>query len=283
MHNVLVTGATGFIGSHLVKTLLKENKSVRVLCHYNSRSDVGNLKYFVPDVNNNLEIMWGDLRDSDSVKKAIKGVDTVFHLGALIAIPYSYINPSEYIYTNIVGTTNVLNACMEYNVERLVHTSTSEVYGTAICKPIDENHPNQAQSPYAASKLSADKVALSYFMSFNLPVTVIRPFNCFGPGQSARAIIPTIITQAIRSNKILLGNIDVTRDWTYVEDTVNGFIRISKADSVLGEIINVGTGREVSIKDVIKIIGKLLDKELIVVCDEKRIRPSKSEDPSGSA
>ncbi|PIU55464.1 MAG: NAD-dependent dehydratase [Deltaproteobacteria bacterium CG07_land_8_20_14_0_80_38_7] len=277
MKKVLITGATGFIASHLVEALAERYYDVRVFVHYNSRSDLGLLRCLPLQILDKLDIVWGDLRDSDSVTRAVKGMDIVFHLGALIAIPYSYEDPSNYVQTNIVGTTNILNACLRSSVQRLIHTSTSEVYGTACYKPIDEKHPLQAQSPYAASKLAADKLALSYYMSFDLPVSVIRPFNCFGPRQSLRAIIPTILSQAIFSDEILVGNVEVSRDWTFISDLVDGFIKLAETSGLVGEVINIGTGKERSVAQVIKAIEILLDKKLKVTIDKKRFRPQKSE------
>ncbi len=274
---VLVTGAGGFIGSHLVERLLEEKAAVSVLLRYNALGHKGWIDTFSSGKTERLKIFLGDLRDPEAVRKAVKGQDVVFHLGALIAIPYSYINPREYVDTNVVGTANVLNAALEYKIGRVVHTSTSEVYGTAQYVPIDESHPLVGQSPYAASKIGADQLALSYYRSFELPVTVLRPFNTFGPRQSVRAIIPTIITQALAGKKLTLGSLYPTRDLSYVENTVEGFVRIAEAKGILGKVINVGAGTEISIGELAEEIGTLLKKKLNVQKEKVRIRPPASE------
>lgn len=274
---VLVTGATGFIGSRLVERLVSLGAEVRAFVHYNSRSDYGLIELLPKDVQDAIEIAPGDLKDGDGVRRAVKGCDIVFHLGALIAIPYSYRNPNDFVQANVAGTANVLNAALEHGVARLVHTSTSETYGTAQYQPIDEKHPLVGQSPYSASKIGADKLAESYYLSFDLPVATIRPFNTYGPGQSARAVIPTIISQALEGDTIRIGATDPKRDFNYVDDTVAGFLAVAEHDSALGEVVNVGSGRTVSIAEVIGLVAKILGKELKVVTDSARIRPSKSE------
>ena len=274
---VLVTGATGFIGSRLTGRLVELGADVRAFVHYNSRSDYGLLEVLPPDVLASVEIFPGDLKDGDGVRKAVKGCDTVFHLGALIAIPYSYRNPFDFVQANVVGTANVLNAALDHNVRRLVHTSTSETYGTAQYQPIDEKHPLVGQSPYSASKIGADKLAESSWLSFDLPVATLRPFNTYGPGQSARAVIPTIISQALVGDVVRIGSTDPKRDFNYVDDTVSGFLAVAEEDAALGEVINVGSGRTVSIADVIAEVGRIVGRELETVTEASRIRPDKSE------
>ena len=244
---VLVTGAGGFIASHLVERLVGEGAQVRAFVRYNSRNDVGMLRTVSPDVFSQLEIMRGDLRDIEAVRNAVRDSDTVFHLGALIAIPYSYVNPREVIDVNIMGTMNVLMAARDFGVRRVVHTSTSEVYGTAQYVPIDEAHPLQGQSPYSASKIGADKIAESFYRSFDVPVVTLRPFNTYGPRQSTRAVIPTIITQALTQDEVKLGSLEPSRDFTFVTDTANGFLRVAEADNVLGEEINLGNDNTIRI------------------------------------
>ena len=273
----MVTGAGGFIGSHLVERLLDEKANVSVFLRYNALGHKGWIDTFSQKQVERFKIFLGDLRDPEAVRKAVKGQDVVFHLGALIAIPYSYINPREYVDTNVVGTANVLNAALEYKIGRAVHTSTSEVYGTAQYVPIDESHPLVGQSPYAASKIGADQLALSYYRSFELPLTVLRPFNTFGPRQSVRAIIPAIITQALAGRRLKLGALYPTRDLSYVENTVEGFIRIAEAKGVLGKVINIGAGTEISIGELTEEIGTLLKKKLSVQKEKVRIRPPGSE------
>jgi len=272
----LVTGAGGFIGSHLCERLVDEGYGVSALIRYNSRNSWGWLeksKYKAK-----ISIISGDIRNFDSVKFAMKGVDTVFNLAALIGIPYSYHSPDSYVDVNIRGTLNILQAVKELRIGRLVQTSTSEVYGTAQFIPITENHPVNPQSPYAASKVGADFMALSFYRSFNLPVAIVRPFNAFGPRQSARAIIPTIITQILDGNKtIKLGSLNPTRDFTYVEDTVNGFIKAAKTDKAVGEIINLGNNSEISMGDLVKLIAKIIGSRVEVESEAKRIRPKVSE------
>ena len=277
--NILITGAGGFIGSHLTEKLVKSSRKVRVFLRYNSRNSRGNLE-FLPDKQvDNLDIFTGDLKDPEAVRKAMKGIDVVFHLGAVIAIPYSYINPLDFTQTNVLGTANVLNAALNSGVERIVHTSTSEVYGTALYQPINEEHPLQAQSPYSASKIAADKLAESYFCSFSLPITTIRPFNTYGPRQSARAVIPTIISQALSSSKIKLGSLTPKRDMNYVKDTVSAFIKIAESDKAIGEVINIGTGLNYTIKEIAQHVIELLGKKgkIDIEYDRKRVRPKNSE------
>ena len=274
---VLVTGAGGFIASHLVERLVGEGAQVRTFVRYNSRNDVGMLRLISPDVFSQLEVVRGDLRDVEAVRGAVRGVDTVFHLGALIAIPYSYLNPREVIDVNIMGTTNVLMAARDFGVRRVVHTSTSEVYGTAQYVPIDEKHPLQGQSPYSASKIGADKIAESVYRSFEVPVVTLRPFNTYGPRQSTRAVIPTIITQALTRDEVKLGSLDPSRDFTFVKDTANGFMCAAGAANVLGQEINLGNDNTIRIGDLVEKIFNIIGKTPKVVTDSRRIRPVKSE------
>ncbi len=275
--SVLVTGAGGFIASHLVERLAGEGARVCAFTRYNSRNDVGMLRFISPDVFSQLEIVQGDLRDTEAVREAVRGVDTVFHLGALIAIPYSYVHPREVIETNVMGTVNVLMAAREFGVRRVVHTSTSEVYGTAQYVPIDEAHPLQGQSPYSASKIGADKIAESFYRSFDVPVVTLRPFNTYGPRQSTRAVIPTIITQALTRDEVKLGSLDPSRDFTFVTDTANGFMCVAEADNVLGEEINLGNDNTIRIGDLVEKIFSIIGKTPRVVTDPQRIRPGNSE------
>ncbi|ADD01785.1 NAD-dependent epimerase/dehydratase [Thermoanaerobacter italicus Ab9] len=273
---VLVTGAGGFIGSHLVERLIERGAEVRAFVRYNSKNNWGWLE--TSPYKDEIEIYTGDIRDYDSVKDSMKGIEIVFHLAALIGIPYSYISPLAYIKTNVEGTYNVLQSARELGVERVIHTSTSEVYGTAKYVPIDESHPLQPQSPYSATKISADNIALSFYNAFNLPVTIVRPFNTYGPRQSARAVIPTIITQIMSGKKqIKLGNLRPTRDMNYVIDTVNGFIKIAECDELLGEITNIGSGKEISIGDLARLISQLMGVKIEIEQEEQRFRPEKSE------
>lgn len=275
---VLVTGAGGFIGSHLTEELVQIGASVRAFVHYNSRNDWGLLEFLPDNVKNEIDVFSGEIQDSIVVRKAVKDIDVVFHLAALIGIPYSYIAPESYINTNIKGTLNVMQACLEGGIEKVVHTSTSEVYGTAKYVPIDEKHPLQGQSPYSASKIGADKIAESYHLSFDLPVATIRPFNTFGPRQSARAVIPTVISQALSSGVIELGSLTPVRDLTYVKDTVNGFIKVAESPKSIGEVINTGNSKGITIGDITeKIISLTGIPDLKISCNEKRIRPEKSE------
>jgi dTDP-glucose 4,6-dehydratase len=278
MEKILVTGADGFIGSHLVETLVKKGHSVRAFCLYNSFSSIGWLRDLDPEVLKNVEIVLGDIRDFDSIGKSVKGVDKVFHLAALIAIPYSYVAPESYVDTNIKGTLNVLRAALAHNINQVVHTSTSEVYGTAQYVPITENHPLIGQSPYSASKIGADQIAYSFYSSYGLPVSIVRPFNTYGPRQSARAVIPTIITQMLGNNSVLkLGNLDATRDFNFVQDTVNGMIAFLGNAQSFGEVINLGTGTEVTISDVVEIISEIMGQKIEIQVEQQRMRPEKSE------
>ena len=274
---ILVTGAGGFIGSHLVETLVGFGASVRAFVRYNSRNDPGLLKLLPPDVLSQVEIIPGDLRDLPALMAAMRGTSHIFHLGALIAIPYSYLHPAEVVQSNVIGTLNMLLAARELGIERLVHTSTSEVYGTALRVPIDETHPLQGQSPYSASKIGADKLAESFYLSYNLPVVTLRPFNTFGPRQSARAVIPALITQALSQSTIHLGNLDARRDFTFVSDTVGGFLKIAQTPGVEGQTINLGTGQEIRIGDLVNLVLAMVDHPVEVVIDPSRLRPEKSE------
>lgn len=274
---VLVTGAGGFIASHLVERLVDEGAQVRAFVRYNSRNDVGLLRMLSPEVYSQLEVIHGDLRDMDAIRAAAQNVDTIFHLGALIAIPYSYLHPREVIETNIMGTLNVLTATRELGVRRMVHTSTSEVYGTARYTPIDEAHPLQGQSPYSASKIGADKIVESFYRSFNVPVVILRPFNTFGPRQSARAVIPTIISQALTRDEIHLGSLDTWRDFTFVKDTVNGFLCIAAAEKIVGDEINIGNNAAITIGELAQKIFTIIGKEVKIVTENQRMRPEKSE------
>ncbi|MGZ3514989.1 MAG: SDR family NAD(P)-dependent oxidoreductase [Thermodesulfobacteriota bacterium] len=278
MSKVLVTGAGGFIGSHLTEELVRQGEEVRAFVRYNSRDERGLLEDSPEEIQNQVEIVRGDLKDPDGVRKAVKGCSKVFHLGALIAIPYSYVHPFDFIQTNVVGTSHLLNACLQEGaLERFVHTSTSEVYGTAQYIPIDEKHPLQAQSPYAASKIAADKLAESYYLSFGFPVTTIRPFNTFGPRQSLRAVIPTIVSQAIDDKKIRLGNTQPKRDFLFVKDTARGFIQIGKCDEAVGRVVNIGSGTDISIEELVTKVLGLMEKKGEVEVEDRRIRPEKSE------
>lgn len=275
---VLVTGAGGFIGSQLTEELVRIGHSVRAMIHYNSRNNWGWLDTLPQDIKDSIEVFPADVRDPFIVRKSVSDCDTVYHLAALIAIPYSYIAPASYVETNTMGTLNVLQACLEEGVSHVVHTSTSEIYGTAQYVPIDEIHPMVGQSPYSASKIAADKLAESYYCSFGLPVTTIRPFNTFGPRQSARAIIPTIITQALNGKEsVSLGSLSPVRDLTYVEDTVQGFTAAAKSDNSVGQVINVGRGEGICVGDLAKLILKLCNSSASIVFDEQRERPEKSE------
>lgn len=276
MKNVLVTGAGGFIGSHLTELLVEKGLNVKAYVHYNSSNKWGWLEN--SPIKNDIQVITGDIRDFDSVFDAMQGCDTVFHLAALIGIPYSYVSPQAYIKTNIDGTYNILQSARQLNIEKLMVTSTSETYGTAQYVPINEKHPMVGQSPYSATKISADQLSISYYKSFNLPVKIVRPFNTYGPRQSARAIIPTVISQILSGNKTLkLGNLTPTRDLTFVKDTANGFFEIAQADGLFGEITNIGMSEEITIGDLVKLIAKLIGTEVEITSDEQRIRPDKSE------
>ena len=278
MGKVLVTGAGGFIGSHLTEELVRQGEDVRAFVRYNSRNERGLLEDLPGEVQKQFEVMAGDLKDPDAVKKAVKGCGKVFHLGALIAIPYSYVHPFDFVQTNVAGTAHLLNACLELgSVERIVHTSTSEVYGTAQYVPIDENHPLQAQSPYAASKIAADKLAESYSLSFGLPVATLRPFNTFGPRQSLRAVIPTILSQVLEHRAIRIGNTLPRRDFLFVKDTVRGFIELGRCDEAIGKAVNIGTGKDISIGELVEKISGLFGEKGEVEVEGRRIRPEKSE------
>jgi len=278
MSKVLVTGAGGFIGSHLTEELVGQGEEVRAFVRYNSRDERGLLEDSPKEIQNQIEIVPGDLKDPDGVRKAVKGCSKIFHLGALIAIPYSYVHPFDFIQTNVVGTAHLLNACLqEGTLERFVHTSTSEVYGTAQYIPIDEKHPLQAQSPYAASKIAADQLVESYYLSFGFPVATIRPFNTFGPRQSLRAVIPTVVSQAIDDKKIRLGNTQPRRDFLFVKDTVRGFIQVGKCEGAVGKVVNIGTGTDISIEELVTKVLGLMGKRGEVEVEDWRIRPEKSE------
>ena len=274
---VLVTGAGGFIGSHLCERLLHEGAEVRAFVRYNSRNDPGLLCYLDRRLFSFLDLQPGDLRDSGAVQRAVHGVDVIFHLGALIGIPYSYRNPREVVDTNIMGTLNVLEAARQHEVQRVVHTSTSEVYGTARMERIHEGHPLHGQSPYSASKIGADKLVESYVRSFGVQAVTIRPFNTYGPRQSRRALIPTVVSQALQGSTIKMGSLDTIRDFTYVADTVAGMIAAATADDVIGEEINLGSDSEVSSGEVVRLVGALLNRELKVETQSDRIRPAASE------
>jgi NAD dependent epimerase/dehydratase len=274
---VLVTGAGGFIGSHLVDDLLQKGADVTAFVHYNARNDWGMLEGRYSDKTPHLTVISGDVTDALFVRKAVADKEYVFHLAALIGIPYSYVAPESYINTNIKGTLNVMQACLEQEITRVVHTSTSEVYGTAQYTPIDEKHPLQGQSPYSASKIGADKIAESFYCSFGLPVTTIRPFNTFGPRQSTRAVIPTIITQALTGKTVKLGSLTPIRDLTYVADTAAGFIRFAESKKTIGMTVNTGSGRGVTIGELADIIIKQVNPKAKIICEEKRVRPEKSE------
>jgi len=273
----LVTGAGGFIGSHLVEELVRDGYSVRAFVHYNSKNYWYHLEKLPTEILSGIEVVAGDVADAFAVDRVVEGCDVVFHLAALIGIPYSYLAPAAYVSTNVLGTMNVLEACRHHGVGRLVHTSTSETYGTAQYVPIDEKHPMVGQSPYSATKIAADKLVESYFLSFELPATVVRPFNTYGPRQSARAIIPTIISQALALGKVTLGNLDPVRDLTFVTDTARGFIAAARSDRTRGEVVNLGVGEGCSVRELVERIGKLLGMELIPRQDTRRVRPPASE------
>ncbi|MGI5907772.1 MAG: NAD-dependent 4,6-dehydratase LegB [Christensenellales bacterium] len=278
MKKVMVTGADGFIGSHLAETLVREGYRVKAFVYYNSFNSLGWLDTSPKEILDEIEVFSGDIRDPNGVRQAMKGVDGVFHLAALIAIPFSYHSPDSYVDTNIKGTLNVLQAARDLGTARLLITSTSEVYGTAQYVPIDEKHPYQGQSPYSATKIGADRLAESFFRSFGLPITIVRPFNTYGPRQSARAVLPTIITQLLSGKEeIKLGALTPTRDFNYVKDTVDGFIAIAGAQNTVGEEINIATQTEISIGDAAREIIRLINPGAGIVCDEQRLRPEKSE------
>jgi NAD dependent epimerase/dehydratase len=274
--SILVTGAGGFIGSSLVQTLVARGAKVKAFVRYNSRGDTGLLKLLPADIQSEVEVIAGDLRDSKSLDQAVSGIDTIFHLGALISIPYSYFHPSEVIECNTMSTLNVLTACRKFEC-KLIHTSTSEVYGSGIYLPMNEEHPLQAQSPYSASKIAADKIVESFCKSFDVQAVTIRPFNTYGPGQSARAVIPAIITQAFTSDVIYLGNLEARRDFTYLSDTVDGFIKAAESENITGEVFNLGSGKEITIGDLAKEIIQLVGRPMPIKIDPIRLRPEKSE------
>jgi len=275
---ILVTGADGFIGSHLTERLIRQGHKVRAFVLYNSFNSLGWLDHCAPEVKGQFEVFAGDIRDPHGVKEAMKGCDAVLHLAALIAIPYSYHSPDTYVDTNVKGTLNVLQAARELGVKRLVHTSTSEVYGTARFVPITEEHPLQGQSPYSATKIAADQLAYSFYASFGLPVVIVRPFNTYGPRQSARAVIPTIITQIANGRRqIKLGAVSPTRDFNYVTDTVAGFIATLESDRGIGEVINLGSNFEISIGDTAHAIADAMGTSIEIITDEQRLRPVESE------
>lgn len=276
-HNVLVTGAGGFIGSHLVERLVSEGACVRAFVRYTSRGDAGYLSGLPKEVSEKIDIVAGDLRDLPAMIAASQGMETILHLGALIAIPYSYQHPAEVVETNVIGTMNILLAARENKAARVVHTSTSEVYGTALRVPIDEEHPLQGQSPYSASKIGADKLAESFYRSYDLPVVTLRPFNTYGPRQSARAVIPTIITQALTRDYIELGNVDARRDFTYVSDTVNGFLCAASTPGIEGGTFNLGVGSEITVGELAEEIVRQVNRPVEIRVDSSRLRPEKSE------
>ena len=278
MKKVLVTGADGFIGSHLTELLLEKGFDVRAFVYYNSFGTWGWIDTFPEETKKEIEVFTGDIRDPNGVREALKGVDTVFHLAALIAIPFSYYSPDSYVDTNIKGTLNVLQAARDMGTKRVLITSTSEVYGTAQYVPIDEKHPYQGQSPYSATKIGADRLAESFYRSFELPVSIVRPFNTYGPRQSARAVIPTVISQLLAGKEeIKLGSLTPTRDFNFVKDTVNGFYEIAKSENTIGEEINIATKQEISIGELAKEIISQINPGARIICDEKRLRPEKSE------
>lgn len=275
---VLVTGADGFIGSHLVEALLAKGCNVRAFVFYNSFNSWGWLDTFSKEQLSSIDVFSGDIRDPNGVRKAMEGCDVVFHLAALIAIPFSYHSPDSYVDTNIKGTLNVLQAAQQHNTERVLITSTSEVYGTAQYTPIDEKHPFQGQSPYSATKIGADRLAESFYRSFQTPVVIVRPFNTYGPRQSARAVIPTVITQLLSGQtEIKLGTLSATRDFNYVKDTVQGFIALAEANSVLGQEVNIATGKEYSVKEIAEHLIAEINPAATILTDEQRMRPEKSE------
>lgn len=278
MQKVLVTGADGFIGSHLTEELVRSGYRVKAFVYYNSFNTWGWLDTLPKEIMQNVEIFQGDIRDPNGVEEAMKGIDAVFHLAALIAIPFSYHSPDTYVDTNIKGTLNVLQAARKLETKRVLITSTSEVYGTAQYVPIDEKHPFQGQSPYSATKIGADRLAESFYRSFQMPITIVRPFNTYGPRQSARAVIPTIITQLLAGKEeIKLGSISPTRDFNFVKDTANGFIKIYESDKTIGEEINIATQKEISVGQLAEELIRQINPNAKIICDEERIRPEKSE------
>jgi NAD dependent epimerase/dehydratase len=275
---ILVTGADGFIGSHLTEELVKRGCDVKAFVFYNSFNSWGWLDYSPEEIKKDIDVFAGDIRDPHGVKRAMKGCGIIFHLAALISIPYSYHSPDAYVDTNVKGTLNIVQAARDLGVSRVVHTSTSEVYGTARFVPITEDHPLQGQSPYAASKIGADQIAMSFYTTFETPVAIIRPFNTYGPRQSARAVIPTVITQiANGKRRIKLGSVHPTRDFSYIEDVVRGFLAVAESDKSVGEVINIGSNFEISIGETIKIIAEVMGVDIEIETDHQRIRPEKSE------
>lgn len=273
----LVTGAGGFIGSHVVEALHAAGAKVTAMIHYDARPDNSNLELAAPEVRNAIQVVAGNIEDPHFVSSAVAGQDVVLHLAALIAIPYSYLAPTSYVRTNVDGTLNVLEACRQHKVARLVHTSTSEVYGTALYTPIDEKHPLQGQSPYSATKIGADKLAESYWNSFGTPVATLRPFNTYGPRQSARAVVPTIISQALFSNQVRLGSLSPVRDLTYVADTAAAFLAVAGSEAAVGQVVNAGSGSAVTIGDLAREVLALVGRDIPIVLDEERLRPERSE------
>jgi dTDP-glucose 4,6-dehydratase len=275
---VVVTGAGGFIGSAVVERLVADGAQVRAMLRYTSRGQRGSLGELPDATMRDVDVTLGDVRDADAVREVLRGAHVVFHLAASVGIPYSYEHPQEVIDTNIIGTSNVLIAAKELGtVERIILTSTSEVYGSALRIPIDEQHPLQAQSPYSATKIAADALGLSFSRSFGMPVTIVRPFNAYGPRQSARAVIPTIISQALAGKALKLGTLETTRDFTFVEDTARGFVAVGESDAALGEVVNLGSGTETSIGEIVQRVGEIVGRELEVAVDDRRLRPEKSE------
>ena len=278
MNKILITGADGFIGSHLTEELVKKGNKVKAFAYYNSFNTWGWLDTLPKDIMKEVEVFTGDIRDPNGVREAMKGMEEVYHLAALIAIPFSYHSPDTYVDTNIKGTLNVLQAARDIGISRLLITSTSEVYGTAQYVPIDELHPFQGQSPYSATKIGADRLSESFYRSFNMPITIVRPFNTYGPRQSARAVIPTIITQLLSGKEeIELGALSPTRDFNFVKDTANGFIEIAKSDKTIGEEINIATQQEISIGELAQELIRQINPNARIICDEQRLRPEKSE------
>jgi NAD dependent epimerase/dehydratase len=274
---VLVTGAGGFIGGHLVAELVRRGASVRALVHYNSRNERGTLDWLEPEVTADVDVVLGDLRDVESVQQAAEGADTILHLGAQIAIPYSFVNPRDFFETNVLGTLNVAQAALRGGARRVIHASTSEVYGSARTVPITLDHPIEPQSPYAASKVAADKLMDAWHRSYELPMTIVRPFNTYGPRQSARAVIPTIMSQALAGGTLRLGSLTPRRDLTFVEDTVAGMLAAADSDTAIGRTIQLGTGEDVAIADIVDVVGEILGRKLEVELDEMRVRPAASE------
>lgn len=274
---ILVTGAGGFVGSHLVEVLVQNGAKVKAFVHYNSRNDWGMLECVDKEILTAVEVVSGDIRDSDGARRMMKDQEIVLHLAALIGIPYSYVNPLDVADTNIQGTLNLLLAAKERGIEKFIHTSTSEVYGTAQHVPMDENHPVNPQSPYAATKASADQLALTFYYTYGLPVGIIRPFNVYGPRQSARSVIPNIIMQALTKDEIEIGSLTTSRDLTYVTDSVSGFIQFAECDEVIGQVVNLGSENEISVENLIESMGKSLGKRLKTIQEDERIRPEKSE------